>query len=77
MMSKILVAILHCGKVDIHLPHTTGNHATLCGMDGDDPSQNVQQTEVAVPRGARVTCQECYEIWVVARRYSRLNFDIR
>jgi hypothetical protein len=71
---KRYVAISQSGHVDIHLPHPTGNYATLCGMDGDDPDPMVDQVAVAVPRGAKVTCRECREIWQLARSYSHLEF---
>lgn len=69
------VALSHMGEIEIHLPDTTQNYATLCGMDGDDPHLSVQQAEAPIPRGAKVTCQLCYAIWKVAQRYSRSEFS--
>ena len=72
-MSKY-VAILHDGEIKIHLPHTNGNYATLCGEDGDDPNPHVDSKEINVPKGAKVDCAECLHIWQVCRRFTPKDF---
>jgi hypothetical protein len=70
------IAISESGKITIHLPDVSGNYATLCGMDGNDNHRQVQQTTVPVPRGAKVNCRNCFAIWELSRRYSRIEFEI-
>jgi len=72
-MSKY-VAILTGGVVKVHLPHTNGNYATLCGMDGDDPDPVVDQETVSVPKDAKVDCDDCIAIWSVCRQFTARDF---
>jgi hypothetical protein len=69
------VAILHDGVISVHLPHPTGNYATICGDDGDDPAPEVDSVEVDVPKGAKVDCEHCKNIWKVAMLYTAKDFD--
>lgn len=71
---KKYVAILHDGEITIHLPCTTGNYATLCGDDGDDPSENVDLVEVDVPTGKKINCSECRRMWYVCKRFTVRDF---
>ena len=66
-----LVAIRTEGRLTIHFPHTTGNYATLCGMDGDDPSAEVDQAEVEIPKNAKVNCKDCIAIFDLTHEYDR------
>jgi hypothetical protein len=72
-MSKY-VAILHEGVTTIHLPHSTGDYATLCGEDGDDPMPDVDSVEIDVPKGAKVDCRHCLGIWQVCKKYTAKDF---
>lgn len=72
---KDYVAIKVYGEVKIHLPHTDGNYATLCGEDGDDPNPSVSSCEVEVPKGVKVNCWACIRIWAVCRRFNEKDFD--
>lgn len=74
-MSKF-VAILTAGAISVHLPDTTGNYATLCGLDGADEHAAVDQQQAAVPPKAKVTCQHCKNIWAVAKQYRATDFDV-
>lgn len=69
---SIFVAIKLDGKVEIHLPHWSGNYATACGLDGDDPDEN--QYPVVVPQGAKVNCKDCATIWSVMHRFRKSDF---
>lgn len=55
-----------------HLPHPTGSHATLCGLDGDDPDPSVDQRP-AKP-GRAVDCDECRMIFELCQEYSAKDF---
>jgi len=58
-----LVTLAIDGVIDTHLPHHNSNYATLCGLDGDDPT-------LAQPASSsRVTCHDCRAMWEVCRRY--------
>lgn len=61
---------------EIHV-HMKGNstYATLCGLDGDDPG--AQQKMVSLPKGARINCEQCAQIYTVARMYQPSDFDMR
>jgi len=76
MMSKY-VAILHAGEITVHLPHQTGDYATLCGEDGDDDAPCVDLMEVDVPKGRKVDCRICLNIWKVAILYKISDFDLK
>jgi hypothetical protein len=73
-MSKY-VAILHDGVITIHLPHRTGDYATLCNEDGDDPMPEVDLVEVDVPKGSKVNCVSCIGIWQVCKKYTIKDFE--
>ncbi|TXH13767.1 MAG: hypothetical protein E6R03_10725 [Hyphomicrobiaceae bacterium] len=73
-MSKY-VAIEVLGKLEIHLPDVSGNYATLCGSDGDDPNDAVQQRMANVPKGAKVTCRACWNIFLVCSEFKVRDFD--
>ncbi len=68
------VAIEIDGKLTIHADDPTGNYATLCGCDGDDPI--VGQIVAVVPRGRKINCQHCYGIWLKSREYKASDFKI-
>ena len=70
-MSKF-VAIEAQGVVRVHLPHTTGNYDTLCGLDANDPG--VQHFPASVPKGAKVDCPDCKAIWAVAKCFRATDF---
>ena len=69
------VAVSCEGVVGIHLPDATGNYATLCGVDGDDPALQMHMAEV--PQNAKVDCRECKQIWDVARQFREADFAPR
>lgn len=70
-MSKF-VAISCQGVVQVHLPHSTGNYDTLCGMDADDPA--IEHFPAEVPKGAKVDCPDCKGLWEVAKRFRATDF---
>jgi len=71
-----LVTIICDGVTDVHLPHPDGTYATLCGMDGDDYDDTgvfggaVDQRTVKTPRGAKVSCRKCWDIWSHASQFT-------
>lgn len=73
-MSKY-VAVKIDDEIQIHLPHTTGNYYTLCGLDGADEDSHVNQSAVDVPEGAKVTCLECFHIWKICKTFSAKDFE--
>jgi len=73
-MSKY-VAVKIDDEIQIHLPHTTGNYYTLCGLDGADEAASVNQSTVNVPKGAKVNCVECLHIWELCKQFSAKDFE--
>jgi hypothetical protein len=71
------VAVKIYGKITVHLPHTTGNYYTLCGLDGNDEDRKVEQITVDVPIGWKVDCEDCIRIWSVCNKYSEKDFKWR
>jgi hypothetical protein len=76
---KFFVAIrdISTGKVLVHLPPHNSNYDTLCGMDGDDPDDSVGTELVSVPKGSKVTCKDCYEMYVATKSLSDSDFDMK
>ena len=68
------VAVKTAGVIKVHLPHTDGNYYTLCGEDGDDPSEAVDSVAVNVPKGAKVNCTHCLRIWEVCKMFTAKDF---
>ena len=66
------VAVLLDGKLTIHLPHTSGNYYTLCGLDGMDSLVGQEITDV--PKGSKVDCIECRSIWNVCKTFTSKDF---
>jgi len=73
-MSKFIAVIVE-GTLSIHARDTTGNYATLCGLDGDDPHPGAQQSMAKVPRGRKIDCTACRNIWQVAKQYRATDFE--
>jgi hypothetical protein len=50
---------------------------TLCGVDADDSAIGHYGT-VKAPRGQKITCQECYNIWkgVSEMRLREASFEL-
>lgn len=49
--------------VEWHAPGVGGaDYATLCGLDGNDPT-NGQHGLVDAPPGQKITCGQCKKIW--------------
>lgn len=63
------------GEVLVHLPGVISDYATLCGLDGDDPVENMRTLETK--RGAKVTCEHCQAIWRACKDYRSTSFDMR
>lgn len=74
-MSKY-VAIEIEGELTIHAQDCSGNHATLCGVDGDDPKKSVQQRDVPLPKGRKINCPQCRNILRVAWGYKPSDLEI-
>ncbi len=75
-MRNHYVAILCDDVTTIHATDMSGNYATLCGMDGDDPDDAVDQRYVDVPCRAKINCQQCKNIVEHARKYTKRDFEI-
>jgi hypothetical protein len=44
------------------------DHATLCGVDGDDDNESVGQYGTVQPkRGQKIDCPQCKQIWLGVR----------
>ena len=71
------VAIVTGGEMSIHFPHTTGNYATLCGVDGDDLHSSVDQKTVGVPAGRRVNCVDCVGIFDTIKSFREKDIERR
>ena len=51
------------GAIEWHIVGLAStDYSTACGIDGNDPVVN-QFGLVDAPRGARVTCRECFLLW--------------
>lgn len=70
---KRFVKISSNGEVLSHFPDTTGNYASLCGMDGDDNHVGVEQFIVGF--SDKVNCPSCVAIFDVVRRYSEKDIQ--
>lgn len=55
------------GVVEIHATDVTGNYASLCGLDGNDPA--VGQMVVVLPNKPVITCKSCLAIIKHAKGY--------
>ena len=74
---KPLVNIEFEGQTSTHLPNAWGDYSTLCGEDGGiagDAAEFGQASDA--PRGSKVTCRACQEIWKVCRNYSKRYFAV-
>ena len=60
----------------VHMMHTNGNYATLCGLDGDDSSGWVDQETLSLPitHKVRINCPDCKDIWLLCSEYDRTDF---
>jgi len=67
------VAVYLDGELTIHLPDTSGNYYTLCGLDGTDSL--VGQAIGDVPKGAKVDCKSCFNIWKISKMFRLSDFS--
>ncbi len=68
------VAVTMNGVRDVHMSDFSGNYATFCGLDGDDPDEHVQQTGTTSTTD-RITCMRCHMMWTHARTYRPREFS--
>lgn len=71
-MSKFAGVIVE-GELTIHANDASGSYFTLCGLDGDDPG--TEQSVADVPRGRKINCAACRNIWLVAKLYHATDFE--
>ena len=55
------------GVTEIHATDVTGTYATLCGLDGDDPT--CEQRTKKLPKKPKLTCKTCIAIIQHAKEY--------
>jgi len=60
----------------VHMMHTNGNYATLCGLDGDDPDGSVDQETLPLPitHTVPIDCPDCKDIYCLCLEYNRTDF---
>ena len=69
------VAVSVRGDVKIHLPAADYDYATLCGLDGADENPMCDHSTVEVPPSAKIDCDSCIAIWLVARSFKKNDFQ--
>ena len=70
-MKRNLITVKVGDEVANHFPDISGNYATLCGMDGDDPTHEVGQETIPTPKNAKVNCRLCSSIYLLCREYPK------
>ena len=65
------IQIQQDGIIESHITGAVSDYATLCGLDGDDPTI----AQVTVGSSDRVNCQQCINIWLVAHTVPRRDLD--
>lgn len=68
------VAIEENGKIEIHARGIVTDHATLCGFDGDDPTEGQFPREL--PEKAKIDCVYCQMIIKHVKKYTKRDFKI-
>lgn len=72
---KAHVAVISMGKRQVHMGNNgLSDYVTACGLDGSDGHPDVQQETVAVEKGEKINCRDCWKIWQSAREYRRADF---
>ena len=69
------VAISSDGVIEVHAGDDTGNYATLCGVDGDDPHPDVMQFAADLPKKPKITCEACWRLFRECQNYKRSDFS--
>lgn len=72
---KELVAVKVVDSVEVHFPDSSGNYATVCGLDGADDNFAVEQSLVELPKNAKVNCSACINIFDLCREYSEKSIE--
>lgn len=68
---KDKAAVVVSGVRQVHIGGN-GIYATLCGLDGDDPT--CEQAMATVQDDEKIDCSVCLDIWQVCRGYTRRDF---
>lgn len=68
-MTKVIGVRMDFDDIEWHAPGVVSDYDTLCGVDANDPSIGHYGT-VPAPRGQRITCTECRQIF---ERFSALH----
>lgn len=68
------IAVSVDGVVGFHIVGD-GNYATLCGLDGDDPSPAVQQRIAELPNVPRIDCVNCWRAFVACQQLRLSDFS--
>jgi len=72
--SARFVVIREPGGDNSHIIADLDGHLTLCGMDGDDPNNLVQQQIIS--NDNKVTCRQCHKIWLVCKGVRAGSFRV-
>lgn len=68
---RMKAAIVVSGVREVHI-EGIASYATLCGLDGDDPT--CEQAMSTVLDDEPVDCQACLGIWQACQPFSRRDF---
>ncbi len=66
---KQRIVLTGSGEREIHAADTTGNYATLCGLDGEENETGTLR------KGERINCHQCIAIWLECKLYYVRDFD--
>lgn len=75
---KLKIAIISGGVRQVHAACPNSVYATLCGLDGgvDGYDETTDQKPDITKPNEKITCPDCYVIWMEAQKYQRKDFDI-
>lgn len=51
-----------------------GGYDSLCGIDSDDPG--IGHSEVDVPKGSKINCSICLNIFTAWEQFKKSDFEI-
>lgn len=74
MSETMMTALYRDGMLEIHAQSHNAATDTLCGCDSNDPHQQVRTRPTALPRGAKIDCEQCRLIIWHCKKYNKTQF---
>jgi len=72
-MGRYIAIEVEDEPMKVHAESSLAGYTTLCGLDGG--TAGTDQRQVALPKRAKIDCEQCLQIFTEARRFRMTDFS--